>query len=145
MRDPGKRNLLPYKEVAREQSDVALMTMLGTLGLLVHQAFQLGNKAFVTLLVIRLIRKHDLAFAIQGHPIIRVGKVFRSQPEIERVIGHLLQGEVGGYGWRARPERLGVKLSYKRDVAHRIPPILRAEVKIVDRKGLLKDGGVGAL
>ena len=90
--------------------------------------------------VVRLVLQDKLAVAIDRNPIVRVGQVFRSEPEIERMLAHQIECPFRRDFRCARFERVTVEFADKRDMAHREFPFRRAEIKIVHRKSFLKHG-----
>src|ERR1041384_4277321 len=78
------------------------MSMLRAFSLLLHQAFEFGDQSLVTFFVVQLVRQNDLALAVDGHPVLGIGKIFRGEPEIEREICHHFERKSRGYCWRAR-------------------------------------------
>ena len=94
--------------------------------------------------VIRRVGQNDLAVTADGDPIVRIGKIFRGEPEVERVFGHQVQSEVRSDGRRSGLESDGVEFADERNVPHGILEVIRAEVEIVDAQRLLKNRRVGA-
>ncbi len=88
VRHAGQRDSLADKQVAREQTLVALLPVRGTLRLLLHQLLQLLDQTLVPLLVVRPIGEHDVALPVQGHPVVGFGQVLGGEPEVQRVFAH---------------------------------------------------------
>src|SRR5262249_33578609 len=103
---------------------MAVVSMNRTLGLLLHEFFELCDEPLMPLLVIGLVAEHDVATAIQRDAVLGVGQVFGCQPEVERVICHQIQGESRRYSWRSRAESDAIQLANERNVAHRMFPVI---------------------
>ena len=67
-----------------------------------------------------------------------IRQIFRREPEIERMVGHQVEREARRDRRRAGLQRLAIQLADEGDVAHRILPVIRAEVEIIHRKRLLE-------
>src|SRR5215470_2035021 len=80
VRDSGQWNAVADEEISREQSLMAIVTVLGALRLLPHQLSQLLAEQFVSLFVVRTIVQHNLAVAVECDPVIGVRKIFGRQP-----------------------------------------------------------------
>ena len=96
-------------------------------------------KPFMCFKVVRGVSQNDLPVAPNGDAIVRIRKVFRCEPKVERVLGHQLQSEIRGDRWRARFQCDCVQLPDERDVPHRVLEVFRAEVKVIHSQGLLKN------
>src|SRR5689334_17100957 len=91
---------------------------------LAQQAFQLGYQAVVSL--------HVVFFVIEGRPpsgadrdaVAGIWQVFRSQPEIDGVLAHLVEHGYRDKGRRTRLEHGAIKLADHRDVSHGELPVL---------------------
>src|SRR5262249_1338829 len=88
VRDTSDWNPLANKEVAREQANVARISVNGALALLLQQTFQSLDQPLMAFFVVRFVRKDDTAIAVNRNAVVGVGKIFRSKPKIERVFGH---------------------------------------------------------
>ena len=95
--------------------------------------------------VVRLVLEDDVPVAVERHAVLGVRQVLGGQPEVERVLRHQLERESRRDRRRARRERDAVELADEGDVAHRVVPLLRREVEVVDAERLLEDGRVRAL
>ena len=60
--------------------------------------------------VVRLVLQDDLAVAIDRNPIVRVGQIFGSEPEIERMFAHQIECPFRRHFRRAGFERVAVEL-----------------------------------
>ncbi|MCG3163383.1 MAG: hypothetical protein JMDDDDMK_04780 [Acidobacteria bacterium] len=138
VRDSGERNALAQIEASREKPLMAFVPVNVAFRLLFHQLLQLRLQPLVRFQIVGRVREDNVALTVDGDAIVRIGQVFGSQPEIERMPGHQIQREAGGDGRRARRERHAVELADERDVAHREFPILRSEIEIVQAERLLK-------
>jgi hypothetical protein len=114
------------------------------LPLIVHQVLELLLQTLVRFDVVRRVRQDDVPVFVESHSILRPRQIFRRKPKIERVFCHLLKSESGCDRRRAGRERHTIELSDKRDVSHRIRPVIRAEIEIIDRERLLKHSRVRA-
>src|ERR1051325_7992588 len=101
---------------------MAVVPMNPTPRLLLHELFQLRDEPLMAFLVIGLVTQHDLPAAIQRDAVFWVVQIFGCQPEVERVIGHQIQGESRRYRWRSRAESDAIQLANERNVAHRMFP-----------------------
>ena len=76
----------------------------------------------MTFFVVRLVLQNDLALAVDRDAIVRIGQIFRGEPEIERMFAHQIERPFRRDFRRAGLERVAVEFSDKRDVAHREIP-----------------------
>ena len=63
--------------------------------MIVKEVFEFLCEACVRLLVVGYVCQDDVALRVQGDAVIGIGEVFRCEPEIERVLRHLLKGPSG--------------------------------------------------
>ena len=75
MRDARQGNPVADEEIARHQVGMHVEVL--------HQPFELLDQAFVARVVVRRVRQHDVAVAIQRHAIVRIGQILRREPEVE--------------------------------------------------------------
>jgi hypothetical protein len=85
MRNSSEWDALAKIQVAGEKTFVALVPVNRASCLLLHQRFEFLNKALVSFFVIWLVLQNDFAVAIDSDPIVRIGQIFRREPEIERM------------------------------------------------------------
>ena len=64
VRHPGERNALTEKEIAREQTFMALVSVHRTGALLVEEFFEFLDQAFVSFFIVRLVLQHDFTVAV---------------------------------------------------------------------------------
>ena len=76
------------------------------LSLIVHQVFEFVLQPFVSLEIIRRVRQHDVAVLVERHAIFRPRQVFGSQPEVQRVLCHLVEMRIRGAIAGAPAERV---------------------------------------
>ena len=81
--DAGERDALAEKEIPREETLMALVTVDRTPGLPPHRALERGDEAEMSLLVVRPVGQYDVTVAIERHPVVGIGQVLRRQPEVE--------------------------------------------------------------
>jgi hypothetical protein len=81
---------------------------------------------------------------IERHPVVRIRQILRRQPEVHRVLGHQVERPPGRDRGCPAPQGVGVELADERDVPHRVLPLRRPEVEVVQAKRLLEDGRVRA-
>ena len=58
------------------------------MGLPLHQLLELGDQALVAFAVVRRVTQNDSAVLVEGDPVIRIGEVFRCEPEIQLMLRH---------------------------------------------------------
>ena len=92
--------------------------------------------------VVGLVGEPDRPVAVHGDAVVGIRQVLGGEPEVERVLRHLVERPAGHELRRPGVQSVLVKLADERDVTHRVAPLLRAEVVIVDREGLLEHRGV---
>ena len=95
-------------------------------------------------LVIRCVAQDDVAISIESDSIVRLGEILRRQPEVEGMVRHRIESEARRDGRSTCAERYTIELTDEGDVAHRVRPILRTKIEIVDRERFLKDDRVRA-
>lgn len=109
----------------------------------VQDVLKLLLQSLVAFAVIFRVTELDLPVFAHCDAVIRIGEVFRRQPEVDGVVRHVVQDESrsgkGGIGF----EHIAIGFSEHLDMPQRILRIGSAEVKIVDRHRLLKLRGVG--
>src|ERR1700756_2018858 len=110
----------------------------------IQSMFQMLLQLFMCSLIIGTITQQYLSVAVQRDTIVRIGKIFRSKPEVERVLRHRVERPPRRDRGRSCAQGFRVKLANEGDVTHRERPILRAEIEIVDGKSLLKDRWIRA-
>src|SRR5262249_45063209 len=76
MGDARERNLLPYKQIPREEPDVAALAMDRAARLLVHQVLELRGEPLVPFTIVGRVGEHDLAIPAQSHTITWIGQIF---------------------------------------------------------------------
>src|SRR6266436_8657180 len=122
-----QRNPLSHEQVSREETFVTFMSMNVALGLLLHQAFELGDQPLMPLVIIDFVFENYFPFTIYGHAVVRIGQVFRREPEIERMRCHEIQCPARRNCRRSARESDAVEFSDERDVTHGEIPFLGAE------------------
>ena len=142
--DAGERNALTHIQVAAKESLVAVVTVNRAVGLF-HYLLQLRLQTLVRFQIVGRITQNNFSVAIDADAVVRVRQIFRSQPEIERVLGHQFQGEIRRDGRGTGPQGNCVELAHERYVAHRVRKVVRTEVEVIHAKCLLKDGRIRAL
>ena len=109
-----------------------------------HELLHLRVQALVPFLVVRRVAELDAAVAAQGQPILRLGQILGSEPEVEGVLRHEIQGEARDELRRAGGEHVAIGLADEGDVPHGVLPVLRFVVEVVERQGFLEHRGVRA-
>ena len=145
VRHARQRNALAQEQTAGQESLVALVTVHAAPRLLLHQAFELLDEAPMAFLVIGPIGEHDVAVPVQAHSVLRVGQIFRGEPEVEGMPAHEVERPAGSDGRGTSLEGLSVELAHEGDVAQRVLPVVGAEVEVVEGQRLLEDGGIRTL
>jgi len=84
VRDTGKRDALADEEIPREEALVAVVAVMRARGLRLHEVLEPFDEALVAGFVVRLVGERDIAVAVERDAILRVGKVFGGEPEVER-------------------------------------------------------------
>ena len=135
-----ERDSLTQEDLPREERDQVFLAADG-----VEDFLELRDETFVALVIVGCVREPDGAVAVHRHAIVRVRQVFRGEPEIERVLRHQLERHPRDERGRAGRQHVTVGLSHEGDVPHRVGPLLRAEVEVVDCERLLEARRVGAL
>ena len=124
---------------------MALVTVHAAPRLLLHQALELLDEAPMAFLVIGPVGEDDVAVPVQAHSVLRVGQIFRGEPEVERVPAHEVERPAGGDGRGPGLEGLSVELAHEGDVAQGVLPVVGAEIEIVQGQRLLEHGGIRTL
>ena len=70
MGHPGQWNLLAEEQVPGKEAHMALVAVGWTLGLVIQKVFELCDKPFVCLFVIRLIGEHNVTRRIQCDSVV---------------------------------------------------------------------------
>src|SRR5690348_6103709 len=83
MSHTGERNALAEEQASREDADVTVLAVDRARALTLEQLMHLPAEPAVALLVVRRIREHDVAAAVDRDAIARVRQVLARQPEIE--------------------------------------------------------------
>ena len=104
---------------------------------------EFGVEAIVSFLVVHPVVEMDVPLIVEKNPILRVGKIFRTDPPADRVRGH--RGEKGARGkGSALLEHGPLHFAEKLDVAEGKFRIGGLKIVIVDSEGLLKHNVVKA-
>ena len=87
----------------------------------------------------------DAAVGVEGDPVVRLGEVLAAQPEVDGVVGQLLERHLRATPGRpsaARWPRIcsASDLPEHLDAAQGVVPVRRAEVPVVERQRLLEPG-----
>ena len=98
------------------------MAVMWALSLLLHEILQLLNEAFVSFFIVGFVLQDNVAVAVDGYAVFRIGQILRSEPEIERVFAHELKRPARRYRRGTRCERVRIELADERNVSHRIGP-----------------------
>ena len=97
-------------------------------------------------LVRRLVGDRDRSLFVHCHAIVGTRQVLGREPEIDRVLGHVLQRPVRGKPGLARllaPEHWRLRFADHLDVPHRELEIRSTgEIEVVEPQRLLEDGGI---
>src|SRR5437867_12749826 len=144
VRHAGERDALADVGVEPRQALVALRAV-NVARYPAEQVLDLGLEPLVPLFVVGRIRKPRLPAALHGHAVRRIRQVFRGEPEVERVLRHLVERPARRELGRARRQHVRVGLADERDVAERIFPVVRAVIVIVQGERLLEHGRIRAL
>src|SRR5215470_8730987 len=88
----SQRNALACVQVAPEQSLMALMAVHFAACPL-HDLLELGLQPLVCLKVVWRVGENNLAVTIDGNAVVRVGQIFRCEPEVEGMLRHQLETE----------------------------------------------------
>src|SRR5262249_17769152 len=84
----------------------------------------------------------DVAVAIEGDAVVGIRQVLGGEPEIQRMLRDEIERHSRHERRSAGRQRYRVELPYEGDVPHRVRELVVAEVEVVDRERLLKDGRV---
>ena len=90
--------------------------------------------------------ERDFSLRVDADTVIRVRQIFGLHPEIDGVLGHIIERKLGfpnGPARRFALQHFAIGFSQHLDAAQGIFPIVRAKVEIVQAKGFLEDGRVG--
>jgi hypothetical protein len=112
---------------------------------LLHRFLQTGFQVIVTFDVVQPVSDFNFPFAIHGHTIFGVRQILGRQPEIQAVLSHEIESPPRSDRRGAGFQSIGVQFAYKRDVAHRVVPVLRTKIEVINRQSLLKYGWVRTL
>jgi hypothetical protein len=97
-------------------------------------------------LVVWCIAQRHLARPVDRHPIFRVWQVLGCQPEINGVIGQVVEQagrEEGGFERLLSAVHRAQRLAEHLDVAHGVLEPFHSEIKVIERERFLKNGRVG--
>src|SRR5207249_10171315 len=112
---------------------------------LLHRFLQVRFEPVVTFHIVERVTNDNFTLAIHRDAIIGIGQVLRRKPEVQRMLRHQIKSPSRRNLWRARAQSVSVELADKRNVAHRVLPILRSQVEVIHGQRLLKDGWVWTL
>ena len=100
--------------------------------------------------VVRLVQGEvNRAVPVESDPVIGLREVLAAEPEVDGVVGEDLEGHVRRCepcpSGRLAVDLLAVGLAEHLDATERELPIVRSQVPVVERQGLLELRGVGLL
>src|SRR3954454_6414409 len=92
--------------------------------------------------IVLLVLENGAPFTIYLDSVLRVRKVFRSQPEIDRALPHLVQHPHGDE-WRGTwLEHVAVEFADHGDMSHRELPFAGGEIEVIDGHGFLENSRI---
>ena len=99
----------------------------------------------MSFLVVGRVLENNSSITVHCHPIVRDRQSLRGEPEAQRALRHQVECPTWRDGRCASRKRYAVKFCDEGEVAHRVVPIFRTKVEVVNRQCLLIERRIWAL